>query len=474
MRGFVPTQEHTVDQMVGMLFRHNSPKPSDRILDPGCGPGAFIEGILRWCKRHNIEVPQIVGIELDRQRAENARQKFSGIPQIEIIAGDFLLDDIKGSFDYIIGNPPYVSILALTEEEKRQFRIRYKCAVGRFDLYMLFIERGISVAREGGTLVFITPEKYTYVQAGSELRKLLSSHDVTDIVLLQENEFPGRTTYPAISRLRKSMVGRATKIQARNGASFSAMLPRSGESWRHLLSNDAPPEVMGSFRLDEICLRISCGIATGADGVFVKDLAELPENLEEHAWPTISGRQLQPSVSKVKTSSVILVPYSMDSRLKCLDEIGGLGDYLKRPDVKSKLAMRSCTQRKPWHAFHDAPQMSDLLRPKILCKDICDNPVFWIDKDGLVVPRHSVYYIVPKYPSQIYHIADYLNSDPVRSWLFANAQRAANGFLRIQSSVLKRLPIPEHLARFLPAESDRSSTPCRVLQLMRAEVHKAA
>ena len=272
MRGFVPTQQTTVDQMVEMLFKDNSPKATDRILDPGCGPGAFIEGILRWCELHNVEVPQIVGIELDTQRAENARQKFLGIPQVEIIIGDFLLDEFKGVFDFIIGNPPYVSILALTEEEKRRFRSRYKCAVGRFDLYMLFFERAISLGRKGGTLVFITPEKYTYVQAGSEVRKLLASHDVTDITLLQEDVFPGRTTYPTVSRLRISAVGEHTRIQTRNGVSFPALLPKSGESWRHLFSNDELPEVIGSLRLDDICRRISCGIATGADGVFVKDI----------------------------------------------------------------------------------------------------------------------------------------------------------------------------------------------------------
>jgi len=474
MRGFVPTQKSTVDQMVELLFKNNRPKPTDRVLDPGCGPGAFIEGILRWCEHNHAEVPQIVGIELDKQRAESARQKFLAIPQVEIITGDFLLDGFRGLFDFIICNPPYVSILDLKEDEKRRFRSRYKCAIGRFDLYMLFFERAISLGQKGATLVFITPEKYTYVQAGSEVRKLLASLDVTDIILLEEDAFPGRTTYPTVSKLRISVVGEHTRIQTRNGASFSVLLPKSGESWRHLFSNDEVPEVAGSLRLEDICLRISCGIATGADGVFVKDIEDLPEHLEEHAWPTISGRQLQPTSSKVKTSSVMLIPYSAESRLKCLEEIGKLGDYLKRPDIKSKLAMRSCTQRKPWHAFHDAPQMADLLRPKILCKDISDNPVFWMDKDGLVVPRHSVYYIVPKHPSQIYRIAEYLNSDPVKAWISGNAQRAANGFLRIQSSVLKRLPIPAELARTLPSENDSNLNSHHVKQLMSAEVLKVA
>jgi len=474
MRGFVPTQPTTVDLMVELLFKDKWPKETDRILDPGCGPGAFIDGILRWCKHNNAKPPQIIGIELDEERAEEARNKFANIPQIEIISRDFLLDEVKGYFDYIIANPPYVSILALTDAEKRQFRHRYKCAVGRFDLYMLFIERAVSLAKNDSTLVFITPEKYTYVQAGTEVRKLLASHNVTDIILLQEKEFPGRTTYPAISRVRISDTTGYADIRSRDGARFTALLPNTGESWRHLLSNEKPSELIGTLCLADFCRRISCGIATGADAVFVRNLDDLPSNLAQHAWPTISGRQLQSSGSTVKTSSVILIPYSTESRLKCLEEIGELGEYLKQSEVKSQLVMRSCTQRKPWHAFHDAPQMSDLLRPKILCKDICDDPVFWIDQEGLVVPRHSVYYIVPNNPSHLYPLAEFLNSDPVKSWLSSNAQRAANGFLRIQSSVLKRLPIPEHFAQSLIGKRITNLTLRQVQKSMRAEVLKVA
>ena len=112
MRGFVPTQQTTVDLMVELLFRDKWPNETDRILDPGCGPGAFIDGILRWCTNNNVKTPQITGVELDAERAEKARKKFAAIPQIEIKTSDFLLDEVKGPFDYVIGNPPYVSILA--------------------------------------------------------------------------------------------------------------------------------------------------------------------------------------------------------------------------------------------------------------------------------------------------------------------------------------------------------------------------
>ena len=49
MKGFVPTPTETVDGMVELLFRERPPGSHDRVLDPGCGAGAFIEGIIRWC-----------------------------------------------------------------------------------------------------------------------------------------------------------------------------------------------------------------------------------------------------------------------------------------------------------------------------------------------------------------------------------------------------------------------------------------
>lgn len=446
MRGFVPTPVATVDQMVAMLFRERPPLASDHVLDPGCGPGAFIEGILRWCRVHGASIPSITGIELDQRRFWQATEKFADVPQVRILQSDFLSEDIKGSYDYVIANPPYISILGIDDAEREDFRRRYRSAIGRFDLYMLFFEQALAVAKPNATLVFITPEKYTYIQSGVGIRQLLASRCVTDLNLVDEAAFPGRITYPAITRVEHRHQTGKTRITGRDQQTFLVSLPASGESWRHLLSWDSSAQISGSQTLAAFCSRISCGIATGADAVFVKELDQLPSALVHHAWPTISGRQLQPQNSNLKTSSVMLIPYSSESRLKPLGEIDALADYLKQSDNQEMLRKRSCSQRKPWYAFHDAPQMADLLRPKLLCRDICDNPVFWIDADGAVIPRHSVYYLVPSSAVHIYEIADYLNSAPVKAWLRANAQRAANGFLRMQSSVLKRLPVPDDLA----------------------------
>jgi hypothetical protein len=73
-----------------------------------------------------------------------------------------------------------------------------------------------------------------------------------------------------------------------------------------------------------------------------------------------------------------------------------------------------------------------------------------IDRDGSIVPRHSVYYIVPALPERIDELAEYLNSDAAANWLRDHCQRAANGFLRLQSHVLKKLPLPASLESLVP------------------------
>jgi hypothetical protein len=113
--------------------------------------------------------------------------------------------------------------------------------------------------------------------------------------------------------------------------------------------------------------------------------------------------------------------------------------------VKQRLKARTCARRKPWYAFHETPPLREILRPKLLCKDVTPEPYFWLDRKGDVVPQHSIYYIVPRTPELLDSLRSFLNSQDVRSWLRSHCQRAANGFLRVQSSALKKIPVPDDL-----------------------------
>jgi adenine-specific DNA-methyltransferase len=438
--GFVTTPETVADLMVEKLFSGKPPSPDATLLDPGCGPGALIQGVIRWCERNVVRVPSIVGVEIDRSRAAEARAKFVSYPSVKIVKGNFL-GGFRGRFDYILGNPPYVSITRISEGDKAKYRRRFKAASGRFDLYMLFFEQGLKLLKSCGRLVFITPEKFLYVKSAEPLRRMLGGLNVQELHLVGEETFGGLVTYPIITTADNAPAAGPTTIVLRDYRSRQVRFPTDGSSLLPLLHGYGDGKSHGPT-LRDICARISCGVATGADEVFVCRTKTLDKRLWRFAYPTIAGRQLPPGQAHVDYAESLLIPYSRNGKLVRESELGRLGAILSEPRSLRKLKARACAKRKPWYAFHDSVPLDEILRPKLLCKDIAAEPRFWFDREGTIVPRHSVYYIVPKDPSKLDEIAVYLGSPEAVAWLRANCQRAANGFIRLQSAALKRLPIP--------------------------------
>lgn len=440
MKGFVPTPRETVEMMVGKLFRGSVPRPSHRLLDPGCGNGEFIDGVLRFCAEAGIEPPSIVGVELDPTRAETARHRFRGLTNVEIRHADFLADSTD-RFDYIIGNPPYVSITGLSLLERESYRRSYSSARGRFDLYLLFFEQSLRLLRENGRLVFITPEKFLYVESAAPLRALLSRRYTEELHFADEGTFGELVTYPVITTIGERRGATSTQVISRDNVVTRASL-RGDASWLPAISAHA--SLAGQHSLSDVTRRISCGVATGADGVFFLPEEALPRELESFSHPTIAGREIRRG-HEMRSRVRLLSPYDSNGELLPEDSLAELGAFLRRDTNRTRLLKRSCASRKPWYAYHDSFPISDIKRPKILCKDITEHPFFVADTEGSLVPRHSVYYIVPKETVDFGALLEYLNSDDVSSWLRSNCQRAAGGFFRVQSSVLKRLPVPATL-----------------------------
>jgi adenine-specific DNA-methyltransferase len=346
-------------------------------------------------------------------------------------------------FDFVIGNPPYVSILGLSENEKEDFRATYETAQGRFDLYLLFFERALKSLKQDGRMVFITPEKFLYVETAAPLRRLLGKFQVEEIKLVDEQVFDGLVTYPTITTLANRSPETATAIQLRDGVERQCDLGVDGTSWMPLIRGaDRGPS---RPKLQELCVRISCGVATGADNVFVREARGLEPQLAAFGRPTLAGRELTNPEEIGAPKYSMLLPYTEDGLLMEERDLGALGDYLSLPSVRARLLNRTCVRRKPWYSFHETPPLPEILRPKILCKDITRRPRFWIDRKGQLVPRHSVYYVVPENAAIIDSLCAYLNSPQVADWLSEHCQRAANGFLRLQSNILKAIPLPDEL-----------------------------
>jgi hypothetical protein len=346
-------------------------------------------------------------------------------------------------FEYIVGNPPYVPIEELSELEKTRYKTVFDTAQYRFDLYLLFFERALELLTGDGRLVYVTPEKFEYVATAEPLRRILTNkYSVQRLEHLREDRYSGRVTYPTVTTVGQNDRDQ-TRIHRRDGSTEEVRLPRDGQSWAATLRHTDGKRLDGTgITLGDITVRVSPGIATGRDGVFVMRKDKCPPQLIEGGWiyPTVSGQQLESH--GIDGPDVMICPYNDHGQLIAENQLDAFGDWAQLH--REKLESRSCVSAgKPWYSYHENPPLADILRPKIMWRDVTKEPKFWIDEDGGILPRHTVYYAVPHDQSNIHCLSRYLNSVRVDNWIRSNAQKARGNYLRLQSQVLKKLPISE-------------------------------
>ncbi|WP_170304335.1 Eco57I restriction-modification methylase domain-containing protein [Duganella radicis] len=108
--------------------------------------------------------------------------------------------NLPAAFDVIVGNPPYLKaeeIRKRTRLEYTYYKNHYRTAERQFDKYFVFIERALSAVNTVGAIGMVVPNKWMTIEAGVNLRSLLSARSVVaDIVDFgSESMFAGKSIY---------------------------------------------------------------------------------------------------------------------------------------------------------------------------------------------------------------------------------------------------------------------------------------
>ena len=109
-------------------------------------------------------------------------------PLVESIACDYnfaFRDEYTGGFDVVIGNPPYVNLYNMNSLERDYFNssTEFPSTYLKYDLYVLFFDKGFKILKHNGKLAFIIPSVILSIPYGKFIRKqILESYTINKIV----------------------------------------------------------------------------------------------------------------------------------------------------------------------------------------------------------------------------------------------------------------------------------------------------
>ena len=193
----------------------------------------------------------------------------------------------QGEFDAVIGNPPYIRIQTLQEinpEQVGYLKEHYTAASsGNYDIYVVFVEKGLSLLNERGRLGFILPTKFFATDYGEGLRKQITDrkalYEVVDFGHAQV--FAGATTYTCLLFLSSQPSDSVSYLKTSspstlliNSPIYRTMPDTAFTEQPWMFGTDIEKELadkilQGSIRLIDLPADIGRGSSSGSDSVFI-------------------------------------------------------------------------------------------------------------------------------------------------------------------------------------------------------------
>lgn len=348
----------TPSYVVDFIINEANPQYNDKCLDPSCGGGAFLIGLVNYYqKKYNKNIKKIIqeniyGSDILDYNAKRAQLILClyGLLYDEIIeesdfniyVQDSLKADWKTNFEVIVGNPPYVKYQDLSDENRASLMKKWKTIDnGTFNLYFVFFELGYDLLTENGKLGYITPNNYFTSLSGLPLRTyFLNTKSLTRVIDFSHKKVFDAQTYTAISFLNKKenefiLYDKIKENQeceeflnvANGSPNYIENL--NAKKWRLLKSDEQKNikliETIGTPIKN--LFTIAVGIATLKDEVFFVDSANQEGNFltktTENGTFKIEKEITQPvyKISKFKSQQEIenntlriITPYCTDSK----------------------------------------------------------------------------------------------------------------------------------------------------------------
>ena len=389
-----------------------------------------------------------------------------------------------GGFDAVIGNPPYIRIQAMKEWaplEVEFYKKRYIAASkGNYDIYVVFVEKGLNLLNGRGRFGFIMPHKFFNAQYGESLRKLLADgKHLKEIIHFGDRQvFANATTYTCLLFLNKQEIKDFNFVKVHDLLGWCQGEPQkegkvladkvTAADWNFVVGPEA--KLFERLRdmpvkLGDVTSRIFQGIKTSADKIYIAEEIERAQNQvkvyskEKDAEYWLEPDLLHPLIkggdSKrfclSSTNRLILFPYA---------QIKGTAKLISESDLKTKYPLtfaylldnkRYLENRESgkmrgsvWYAYGRNQALDVMPLQKIFTPDIAARSSFSLDETGKVFFTGGVsggygILILPEYTRE--YILGLLNSELLEWVIQHSATQMRGGYYSYESRFIRHLPI---------------------------------
>lgn len=198
-----------------------------RLLENSCGDGNILivvvqryiddcrsKGLSRTKIRNGLS-RDIYGIEIDPEQYQKCLEKLNKIIEQNNILpvtwnlynDDYLKTKVLENidFDYIVGNPPYITYSELKKNEQLYLKKTFEsCKKGKFDYCYAFIEKSLKDLSSTGKMAYLIPSSIFKTVFGENLRRILLPHLIAINDYTQEKVFSEALVKSAIVVLSKT------------------------------------------------------------------------------------------------------------------------------------------------------------------------------------------------------------------------------------------------------------------------------
>ena len=390
----------------------------------------------------------------------------------------------KGGFDVVIANPPYIEFKKLPAQQKMAYE-KYLTAKGKYDIYVLFIEKSNMLLKDGGIHCFINPTTFLMKDYGKSVRNFIKNNfKIVEILDFADAQiFESATTYTGIFRFQKyrnlneykfivqkfnNNKPESEKIILDNNVAsvYKEVLNISNQKLQNewIFSSETNNQLkekienVSNFILKDITKYIFQGIATGKDEVFLIDENIINENKLEKdlIFPILKGKDVNKYVLNWSKHYVIY-PYDKKTNLpinenKLKTNYPNTYNYLSLNREKLKGRDYFDKSNKFWYELWCERNYNKFNQLKIVSAEISPGNRFCLDKNSFL-GNTKIFSTVLKdeYSNYYLPLLVILNSKLMNFYHKIIASPKAGGFYDYKTQFIEKYPIklPNNYNQFI-------------------------